>query len=334
MGRKDVVTREYLSSDEVFADVVNLALYSGKCVVRASNLREADSVEELAITLEENNSKGKRGKNRQGTVQRKQSHIVQKYRDIVREVVIDGVEGYLARIIVGVEEQSETHYAMPVRNMLYDALNYSGQVNGVSEKNRKDGLLMTSAEFLSGIRKEDKLIPVVTIVVTFQSEAWDGPMSVHEMLDWRGMPDELRKRIPGYEMLLLQPSDYKEEKVSNPQSTFGVIMGLLKYASSMENFQKYVDTHEEVLSNMPVRAAAVLNEFCTLDLSERELEEEEVIDMCQAVREMKEVSRMEGRMEGELRGKVLMCAEFGMSVEDIFQKLSLDTEEVEKILAQ
>ncbi len=330
MGRKDVVTREYLSSDEVFADVVNLALYSGKCVVQASNLREADSVEELAITMEENSSKGKRGKRRQGPVQKKQSHIVQKYRDIVREVVIDGVEGYFARIIVGVEGQSETHYAMPVRNMLYDALNYSGQVNGVSEKNRKDGLLMTSAEFLSGIRKEDKLIPVVTIVVTFQSEAWDGPMSVHEMLDWRGMPDELRKRIPDYEMLLLQPSDYKEEKVSNPQSTFGVIMGLLKYASSMENFQKYVDTHEEVLSNMPVRAATVLNEFCTLDLTEQELEKDEVIDMCQAVREMKEVSRMEGRMEG----KVLMCAEFGMSVEDISQKLSLDTEEVERILAQ
>ena len=334
MGRKDVVTREYLSSDEVFADVVNLALYSGKCVVHASNLREADSVEELAITLEESDSKGKRRKSRQGTVQRKQPHIVQRYRDIVREVVIDGVEGYLARIIVGVEGQSEIHYAMPVRNMLYDALNYSGQVNGVSEKNRQDGLLMTSAEFLSGIRKEDKLIPVVTIVVTFQPEAWDGPMSVHEMLDWRGIPDELRKRIPDYEMLLLQPSDYKEEKVSNPQSTFGVIMGLLKYASSMENFQKYVDEHEEVLSNMPVRAAAVLNEFCTLDLAEQELEKDEVIDMCQAVREMKEVSRMEGRMEGELRGKVLMCAEFGMSVEDISQKLSLDTEEVEKILAQ
>ena len=129
---------------------------------------------------------------------------------------------------------------------------------------------------------------------------------------------------------MLQPSDYKEEKVSNPQSTFGVIMGLLKYASSMEGFQKYVDEHEEVLSNMPVKAAAVLNEFCTLDLTEQELEKNEVIDMCQAVREMKEVSRQ----EGELRGKVLMCAEFGMSVEDISQKFSLDIEEVEKILAQ
>ncbi|MDD5998907.1 MAG: hypothetical protein PUC55_04335, partial [Lachnospiraceae bacterium] len=204
----------------------------------------------------------------------------------------------------------------------------------IGEKNRKNGLLSTSAEFLSGIRKEDKLVPIVTIVVTFQPEAWDGPMSVHEMLDWRGIPDELRKRIPDYEMLLLQPFDYKEEKVSNPQSTFGVIMGLLKYASSMEDFQKYVDEHEEVLSNMPVRAAAVLNEFCTLDLTEQELEKDEVIDMCQAVREMKEVSRREGRMEGERRGKVLMCAEFGMSVGDISQKLSLDKEEVEKILAQ
>ena len=329
MGRKDVVTREYLSSDEVFADVVNLALYSGKCVVHASNLREADSVEELAITLEESDSKGKRRKSRQGTVQRKQSHIVQKYRDIVREVVIDGADGYLARIIVGVEEQSETHYAMPVRNMLYDALNYSGQVNGIGEKNRKDGLLVTSAEFLSGIRKEDKLIPVVTIVVTFQPETWDGPMSVHEMLDWRGIPEQVQELIPNYKMLVIQPESYEEEKVSNPQSTFGVIMGLLKYASSMENFQKYVDTHEEVLSNMPVRAAAVLNEFCTLDLSEQELEEEEVIDMCQAVRDMKEVSRREGRIEGAIR---VYYQKLNYSVQQIAAELDMEVEDVEKVI--
>ncbi|HCJ06901.1 MAG TPA: hypothetical protein DHV96_00645 [Lachnospiraceae bacterium] len=333
MGRKDVVTREYLSSDEVFADVVNLALYSGKCVVQASNLREADSVEELAITMEEDDSKGKRGKNGQGTTQRKQSHIVQKYRDIVREVVIDGVEGYLARIIVGVEEQSETHYAMPVRNMLYDALNYSGQVNGIGEKNRKNGLLSTSAEFLSGIRKEDKLVPVVTIVVTFQPEAWDGPMSVHEMLDWRGIPEQVQELTPNYKMLLIQPESYEEEKVSNPQSTFGVIMGLLKYASSMEDFQKYVDEHEEVLSNMPVRAAAVLNEFCTLDLTEQELEKDEVIDMCQAVREMKEVSRREGRMEGERKGAIrVYYQELQYSAEQIAQKVGMDVKAVEKVI--
>lgn len=71
---------------------------------------------------------------------------------------------------------------------------------------------------------------------------------------------------------MIQPESYEEEKVSNLQSTFGAIMRLLKYASSMESFQKYVDEHEEVLSNMPVKVAAVLNEFCTLDLTEQELE--------------------------------------------------------------
>ena len=110
-------------------------------------------------------------------------------------------------------------------------------------------------------------------------------------------------------------------------------MGLLKYASSMENFQKYVDTHEEVLSNMPVRAAAVLNEFCTLDLSEHELEEEEVINMCQAVREMKEVSRREGRIEGRMEGAIrVYCQELDYSVEQIADKLGIEVEEVEKVI--
>ena len=106
-------------------------------------------------------------------------------------------------------------------------------------------------------------------------------------------------------------------------------MGLLKYASSMENFQKYVDTHEEVLSNMPVRAAAVLNEFCTLDLSEQELEEEEVIDMCQAVRAMKEVSRREGRMEGAIR---VYYQKLNYSVQQIAAELGIEVEEVEKVI--
>ena len=132
---------------------------------------------------------------------------------------------------------------------------------------------------------------------------------------------------------LFEPSDYKEEKVSNQQSTFGVIMGLLKYASSMENFQKYIDTHEEVLSNMPVRAAAVLNEFCTLDLSEQELEKDEVINMCQAVREMKEVSRREGRIEGRMEGAIrVYYQKLNYSVQQIAAELGIEVEEVEKVI--
>lgn len=31
--------------------------------------------------------------------------------------------------------------------------------------------------------KQDRLLPVVTLVVYFDSKEWDGPMSIHEMFE-------------------------------------------------------------------------------------------------------------------------------------------------------
>ncbi len=110
-------------------------------------------------------------------------------------------------------------------------------------------------------------------------------------------------------------------------------MGLLKYASTMKDFQEYVDQHEDVLSNMPSSAAAVLNEFCTLDMSEKELEEDEVIDMCQAVREMKEVSRQEGRKEGERTGAIkVYYQKMNYTAEQIAEEMNMDVADVEKVI--
>ena len=88
---------------------------------------------------------------------------------------------------------------------------------------------------------------------------------------------------------------------------------------------------------MPVKAAAVLNEFCTLDLTEQELEKNEVIDMCQAVKEMKEVSRQEGREEGRVEGECkgairVYYQELNYSAEQIARKLGMDVENVEKVI--
>lgn len=42
----------------------------------------------------------------------------------------------------------------------------------------------------------------------------------------------------------------------------------------------------------------------------------------------------QGQQEGELRGKVIMCKELGLSVEDISKKLSISVDKVEEILSQ
>lgn len=70
-------------------------------------------------------------------------------------------------LLLGIENQTEIHYAMPVRNMIYDALQYGNQVAAIAAQNVKRKKAPTRAEFLSGFYKTDKLRPVITLVLHF-----------------------------------------------------------------------------------------------------------------------------------------------------------------------
>ena len=82
-------------------------------------------------------------------------------------------------ILLGIEDQTDVHYAMPVRNIIYDALQYGKQVSEVAKKhkNQADREGHNKAEYLSGFYKEDLIRPVVTLVVHFGADEWDGPVS-------------------------------------------------------------------------------------------------------------------------------------------------------------
>ena len=82
-------------------------------------------------------------------------------------------------MVVAIEAQSNIHYAMPVKNMVYDALQYAKQVEKAvaSHKISGDHNNVGSDEYLSGFMKKDHFMPVVMLVVCFDSKPWDGPMS-------------------------------------------------------------------------------------------------------------------------------------------------------------
>ena len=63
--------------------------------------------------------------------------------------------------VVALENQANVHYAMPVRSMLYDALDYTDQVQNLQRAHQEQEDSLDSSEFLSGIRREDRLIPDV-----------------------------------------------------------------------------------------------------------------------------------------------------------------------------
>ncbi|OLA60369.1 MAG: hypothetical protein BHW48_07125 [Roseburia sp. CAG:10041_57] len=124
MGMADAVTKQYMKENTVFADAFNFLLYNGENVIQPQTLRELDTAEVvIPFTVDD---KGK-----------KQAQAVQKYRDILKmpTVMTDDKAAY---VLFGVEAQTDIHYAMPVRNVIYDALQYGRQVTEVSKRNRKN----------------------------------------------------------------------------------------------------------------------------------------------------------------------------------------------------
>ena len=101
MGQKDTLTKEYISRNDIFADIFNYALHQGTPVIQPQQLMEKD-ITEIALPM------GKDGK----------MVPVQRYRDILKALVIKET-GDTIYAILGIENQSFVHYAMPVKNLFF-----------------------------------------------------------------------------------------------------------------------------------------------------------------------------------------------------------------------
>ena len=86
----------------------------------------------------------------------------------------------------------------------------------------------TAVEFSSVFQKEDRLHPVITVVIYFSTDPWDGPRSVHEMLS--DIPPELLDYIPNYKLHLIEPAALSDEQLQKFQSNLREVLLFIKYA--------------------------------------------------------------------------------------------------------
>ena len=116
---------------------------------------------------------------------------------------------------------------MPVKNGQYDMMNYAAQVEKKAVENRVDKNLKPGAEYLSGLRKGDKLIPVITAVIYTGSKPWDGPLSLHDMLDFA---DETQKAfVPDYKLNVISAADLDDSEFNKFHPEIGYALKLLKH---------------------------------------------------------------------------------------------------------
>ena len=337
MGTVDIVTKEYMRENAIFADAFNYLIYNGKKVIDPAKLKEIDPTEiALPFGDEEKAGEDKKGKVqetewssvknesvRKKTAGRagKKTDAVQKYRDILKSAVIKQDEK-MSYVLLGIENQTDVHYAMPVRNAIYDALQYGRQVADIAaghRRNKNDFSGKNNGEYLSGFLKEDHIRPVITLVIHFGAEEWDGPLSLHEMMSTRDM--ELLSFVENYRIHLIDPAKLTEEQLDHFSTSLKEVMGYIKYSKNKEQLLKFLhtDTHRSIEMNAVRVIKTITN--TPIEVSE----EEEEIEMCKAIEDLIAESEARGRAEGETRGEakgmIEICLDMSFSKEDILKKL-------------
>ena len=281
MGEKNNAMCSYLAKPEVFADFVNGILFEGKEKIKPEKL--------TACATGYNEALQEKGKKQR----------VIRTRDCL-EAVCEG-KGY---VIIGAENQDKVHYAMPLRCMEYDVLEYARQLRRLREKNKAEGSLGNGDEYLSGIKRDDKLNPVITIVFYHGKKPYDGCRKLHDMLDLNQENEEFIKYVADYKMNLVTLQDMKEEVF---RTGLREVTGIMKRSEDKEELISYCRRNEKRLRRLDSDAfdtvSVMINQKDLLKYKEEAADKKGEADMCKAIMEMVEEGKTEGKIEGIRQGE-------------------------------
>lgn len=321
MGKSSTAVNHWMRDRGRFADLFNGVVFDGEQVVRPEDLEEARGESDILVPDQE-----------------KKERQVQRYRDIVMQ----WKKGpYLA--MLACESQSSVHYAMPVRNMLYDSLSYTEQIRRIGKSNRrKEGAgKMTREEFLSGLRREDRICPVITLVLYYGEDEWDGSRDLYGMFPG-GQEERVRKMlesyVPDYRINLVDVGSIQEPERFT--SDLQLVFGMLKYRGDMGELQKYVDRHREYFQNVDADTYRAVREMLHAggvmeSMREEKDRKEGTVNMCKALEDLYQ-SGVDSGMELGIQALVETCRELGHTREvtekKVGEKFTVSQEKVRECM--
>lgn len=287
MAEQDYYMKKLLEDRARFADFINVNVFHGKQVLRAEDLSLLPNEAGIVVV------------DMEGT-----KRTIQRRRDVVMKAQFGA---YFC--VVASENQGKVHYGMAVREMMYDALDYTEQIRIIEERHRAEGDKLEGADFLSHFTKDDRIIPVVTLTLYYGNEAWDGPKSLYEMMgideEWESI-DLVKKCLPDYKINLIDIRE--EEELDKYRTSLQHVFGMVKYNKNKQKLYDYTRVHRAEINRMDreskAAALAILGEQKRL-LKILESKTEEEMDMCQAIDELIADGELRGEERGEKRGVLI-----------------------------
>lgn len=324
MGKVDTITKEYMENPVVFADAFNQFLYHGDQKIDPARLTELDTTE-IVVPYGADGA----------------SMPEQKYRDVLK-LLYAMTDGKAAYCVMGIESQAEIHYALPVKNGVYDFLQLSHQVSeaarshkqamkqkeaGQTDKTQEEK--PTEGEFLSGFWRSDRLVPVITLVIYFGSENWNAPLSLREM--YSEADGVILAHAPDYHVNLISPREMQDGEIDEFHSNLREVMLYIKYSKDKKKLDEIIE-RDSNFQRMERQAAEVINVVTGSRL--KYPEGKGVVNMCLAIQQMREESKLSGRIEGAVETYKDLGISLAETIERIAERFQLSESESSEVVKQ
>ncbi len=285
---KDIVEKRLEEHNDVFVDIFNNLLFSGKKLLKEEYLTNLPT---------------------ESYVRDVNGKMHQKNRDVSKAAKNRGVEKIdinqnVYRLVCGLENQSGKDNTMPERVMGYDYAAYEMQIKEIMTENANQ----KRPAYTKRIHDDQKLAPVVTGVLHWGPEEWDGPMRLHDMLRFpEDSEDILKPLVPDYPINLIEMRKLPKEIRELLTSDFRLIAEYVacgKDSATLEHLMadnKHMIKHPEEFLDMLSEVANDTQYKKVKELLQEETREE--MTMCVIADKLVGQGIQQGKQQGIQQGK-------------------------------
>ena len=163
--RKDEIFKKFWNQKDRFASLLNTVLFEGKDMIRPEELSDS------------NDGKSAETQGEMNTVVKKTGHSAE-------------------FVLTGIEDPRD----MPLQLLYQDSVGYLKECQEIlkGRGENKDDM----DEVLAALHEEDRLKPIINLVLYYGKEPWNGATSLKEMFPH--VPEKIREVFPDYRINLIQ----------------------------------------------------------------------------------------------------------------------------------
>lgn len=245
----DASTDLFWRDNQNFAEVFSKAVFNG-LFVNPDQLVDLNVAESTMLRLKDGS-----------TTTLKQT------RDVIKSLSSGGA--WL--VILGIENQTHIDFLMPFRVWELNFINVARQVDDIRKKHQaeRDAIKkakesgeaveerhLSEAEILSGFYSDDKLTPVITLVIYYGKEEWKRPLKLSDLFKdtpFTGFADDMP-------MYLLDVRHMTREKLDTYSPSLRSFFGFLVYENTDE-LDEFVRENDDSFSDLPEQTIDALIEI-------------------------------------------------------------------------